>query len=350
MNTPQSPQSLQKASAAISLPAIAYPRNSEIEIRELSSTGLFVSFVLELALVFRIVFPHIHAASPVVLLALRVLFMAAIYGHLRWMVRRNTTGVSVRDGFVRHVSRTGKVLVEVDLRKVESYKFGLPLNGYWLRLVTKDDRYDIGRSGPDVFSRAHARRAISRAMHPYLAHTVERPNDSANELLRYAQLKDFAPLEVAMQPGVVYRYRAPKEFGAFAQRFAWRTKFFKNVHPAIFPFVGLGVIFSHGPWANHTFFYALVGVFITVAAAAMVSDRIPNFTEALHDRFELVPEGLRVSRNGKTWIVTDPQPAIGIDGSLSILDAPIVRFGKGDQAYYFDPRFIEPEETALQRP
>lgn len=326
------------------LPSIDYPRKTEVEIHQIGGARLLGSLILELAIVFRFILPHVHAMHPGILLILRGLFLVAIYGHLRWFVRRNTSKVSVQNGYIRHISPAGKVLVEVDLRKVESYKFGMSLDGYWLRLATKSERYNIGHLGPDPFTRARARREISRAMSVYLSPNVERPNDAANVLLRYAQSKDFMPPAVVMQPGVVYRYRSPKDLDEIARGLFFRIAKAKNFHPAAIPFAFFVMLMLSHSSRQNEFFYIFLFILLAVTGMAVVSDRIPRLSEALHDRFELVPEGLRIERRGKVWIVTDPRPAVGNDGAFSILDAPIVRFGKGKDAYYFDPRFIEPDK------
>jgi len=61
---------------------------------------------------------------------------------------------------------------------------------------------------------------------------------------------------------------------------------------------------------------------------------------AVDDRFELTPEGLKVTRKGKSKLWTKPEL---IRPERPLAKAPYL-YRSGNQLYFFDPRYIERDE------
>lgn len=145
---------------------------------------------------------------------------------------------------------------------------------------------------------------------------------------------------VGMKPGKAYRYADQKDFEQFV--LASRTRPFE---PGVFVVIILTILVAALFGTPNQFFFIYLGLLaIRFLWDKILPSNLPDkhLARAAFDRFELVEEGLKITRGDKTWILKErPQPANAGLGQLRIIDAPVLRFGRGLQTYYFDPRFIE---------
>jgi hypothetical protein len=69
--------------------------------------------------------------------------------------------------------------------------------------------------------------------------------------------------------------------------------------------------------------------------------RSQRVLQSLNDRFEVADDGMWVIRGDRRWKVTHPEPARSPMSIHNLSKRPILRYGRGWNAYYFDPRLIE---------
>lgn len=234
------------------------------------------------------------------------------------------------------VQRKDKILERVALSDISSYFFPGSGTNPWVELMLRDGReITIGHS--DLKSRrADMQLRFVRQIGPLVPKDVIHsrmiaPSDPVGKRM----FEHFnAPPSVAMRPGVLYRYSDPEELKKYIELRADALQII-----SLFIFLLLAI-----HYVTHWQVYIIAPILTSSGILRKLLWFLPGarFQASLHDRFELVPEGLKVYRGTHSWIVTNPRAADDYLNRVVVAGAPIIRYGKGIRTYFFDPRFIEP--------
>lgn len=293
----------------------------------------------------------IFAHNPTGALVLAVLFGFGFVQGLRKLYDRVLNcfvRISIRGNVLQLVSSKGIVIREHNLETYTRADFGVQGSPAVLRLLGTFGAVNaIGTSAASIPGRAAAQVLLAyelRAYFPQETIVVLGSDNDPNPVTKYFAANDYEPPEVAMLPGVRYRYMHPEHFRFFMGRPGMVEKAWADLH-SVFGFIALASFLA----IINSWLVAVIILLADLVAWAIYAIRyrampVAKLRESVDDTFELVPEGLRVTRRSHTWIVRDPQPSTGPDGELIFAFASIVRFGTGADAYYFDPRFIERDE------
>lgn len=268
----------------------------------------------------------------------------ALFTHTRAILRKHVQRLVVRDGMLKEYSSEGKLQCEINLGEVLEIRVSSKEENAFVTFTCRDGAQVKMGSSPSVNRHMRTFRDLVRAMSSHLPADVHISNFPIKETpaLRHFIAQRFSPERVNMQPGVVYRYRE-----GYPHLVEWSDAIRKNLPfgaAAMILFFGVG---SALHYEGHVFLFMLVR-FLQVGFLTFFLLRFTVFPEAkptqsAKDRFRLLPEGLEVTRDGKSWTLADPQLATGRRDSLIVADQPVLRFRHGRTWYYFDPRFIEPD-------
>lgn len=95
---------------------------------------------------------------------------------------------------------------------------------------------------------------------------------------------------------------------------------------------------------DESFVWLGISVLVVLVSAPFIL-RSHRFLQGLNDRFEVADDGMWVIRGARRWKVTHPKPAHSPMSIHNLSSRPILRYGRGWNAYYFDPRLIEEDEV-----
>jgi len=232
--------------------------------------------------------------------------------------------------------RHGRKVRGIPYRDIASYRFGGDGDSFWLRIlmVSNEVGLEIPRSRR-VLRASASKLSLIQQIGPKLSKEAVPPrlflpDDKAEALLvKYHHM----PPTVSMKPGVSYRYVSPEGLQKLIV-----TDRLKEILVACFVACLLVPIFT---WE----WFALIPAYAFVCSLDSLMRHFGpagKFRKSVHDRFIFLPDGtLLVTRKKRSWRLSNPELSIGRKGSFLLSGAPIVRYGTGLSAYYFDPRFIE---------
>lgn len=228
---------------------------------------------------------------------------------------------------------------EVRYSDIREYRLGTEA-GYWLRIETWDGRQLVIPKNVLPWSGVPVA-LVAKTMGPRLSPEVrqERGPIPLDPFLRYVWSHFDDPPPVTMVPGRRYRYVDRKCLyeakGDFSGVFMATPVLLHAVY----------FISKFGFAANATYLVAcLTAVGFVFLQAGMNLWRAILLYQAGNDRFVLTPEGIRVSRDVRSWILRDPRPAKGFLWSLQRYGRPFHRYGRGLDTYFFDPRFLKEDK------
>jgi hypothetical protein len=318
------------------MPAQPSPRSIRIRVldpsRAASLVGQGLLMVVVTCWTFQCVW--LNAGAMGFLLAAMGLGLLGLVGRAEWESMRLEPGV--RDLWLLQGGRRVRGIAYQD---IASYQFGAKGEAHWLRIVLRSGEVALEIPGRSIIPRRdRVSRALIRGMGPHLpedsAHSrVVRPGNAIEGLL-YDHFQ--SPPAISMQSGVVYRYVSPPDFRAFLKRNSTARWAFCTVLTVV-------LLSNHvfDLLLDHAALFSLVLIVVVEKCVSFVMP-IDRFIRSLNDRFEVVGSGLRVTRGRRSWTLHGaPAPSVGLGGRVMVADLPILRYGWGLGAYYFDPRFIE---------
>lgn len=323
-------------------PQIVYPPARDIMV---STDGLILAVIglstgLGVVSIYAVIQVFMDATNRWFWIALLSAGLVAGITKILQIYRRHLIRISISPSELTMIENEA-VIERVPLNDIKGYFFPSAGNANRIELTLRDGR-DVTIGWSDFQSRrADLRRQFVRQIGPLLpkdvihSQMVAPSNPVAKRLFEHFN----APPSVPMRPGVLYRYSDPVELK-------------KHIASNKFPLMQILLTVSLIA-AVQTLTHWQIAIIAPFIFNASLIDQLfwflprSRFKASLHDRFELVPEGLKVYRGTRSWIVQNPRPANQAFGRVVVANAPIVRYGKGYNAYFFDPRFIEPVTNNL---
>lgn len=174
-------------------------------------------------------------------------------------------------------------------------------------------------------------RIVAARLKPAVIFRRDDPPESPVQRLFWSHLYD--PPAVAMQPGRRYRYIASEDAGEYVMNSV-----------VLIPLGGVTVNSARMIWATWGTPQVLIWVAVLLA---FLLPLVPAFrrnhliAKSLDDRFEIAPDGIWVTRGEQRWKVSDPELSPPANPIRLWSPRPVLRYGRGWNAYYFDPRLIE---------
>lgn len=226
---------------------------------------------------------------------------------------------------------------EIDYRDIDRYEISY-VSSCWLRISGRNgEEVAIPRSS--MVTGGDPNVEIIRAMGPRLRPDAiqERGEPPSDAIARLAWDYFGDPPPVAMVPGQRYRYRDPRSL-VRAKSDSMGLGFL--LIPSI-PLINLIVANHLGAMA-----YPFLGAYVFLAILLLVNLwRAWLLKRGGHDRFELLPDGaLRVVQRHRDRIFRNPRTAKGFLWNFSLFGRPLLRYGKGLNLYFFDPRILEEDD------
>jgi hypothetical protein len=218
----------------------------------------------------------------------------------------------------------------------------------WFR-VKPLNREEIVVPSVGLFLRRHHREDVIRVAGARLRPDarLERgdPPDEEQEVERLNWLTLYDPPPVAMEPGKRYRYLPGASAITHLTSMPFSIAF---VMPLSIGVSRVTSMIRAGHWSAFEIGFLIFLALSLVGAFLYVKNWWRN-----DDLFEAAADGLWVIRGNRRFKVTNPQPVYPPYSSLAPVKRPILRYGRGWNAFYFDPRFIEediPEPWAEEDP
>lgn len=223
----------------------------------------------------------------------------------------------------------------------EIEQLSVPAGGEaWFRVKARD-RKEIVAPSTGIFLRKHHREDVIRVVGSRLRPDarLERgdPPDEEQEVNRLYWLTLYDPPPVAMEPGKRYRYLP----GASALTHLTDRTFGILIMPVGVSVHLLVLMIKDGRWSG----WEILPILLMILNIAPIAAYFKNGWRK-DDRFEGGPDGLWVIRGNRRFKVTNPEPVYPPYSSFAPVKRPILRYGRGWNAYYFDPRFIEEDVPA----
>jgi hypothetical protein len=231
-----------------------------------------------------------------------VVATAAVFVQLHQAVRWHATSLVFGPTALR-VYRRGLLVEEIPYEAITGYKVNVSSAQEWLSIERNDGAAPLVVVHDPVVRPRHGDTAeVARALAPRIPQTAyqERGERPPGEIDGYLfDCFGDAP-EVAMASGTSYRYMAPGELR--------KDLAFRDASPGGAA-VGIALL-AINTFRDHNAVTILkVAAVIGGSAAAYaiwVSFRSWKFSKALEDRIEGVPEGLKITRKERTWVVRGP--------------------------------------------
>ncbi|MGV3615691.1 MAG: hypothetical protein ACO1SV_10190 [Fimbriimonas sp.] len=248
-------------------------------------------------------------------------------------IRARATTLEI-DASTLRVKWQGEVREEIALSDIKGYEI-FPEGSVWLRIETNDGRVcEIERR--DMVWGPQMEEAVLRHLGPRLAAKSLQKRGVRPESPVEARAWDFFgdPPAVAMLPGKRYRYLDP----GYLRKQGIQSV--SSLGGMIVPIAPLIQVLVHPGSSLGATLFAIGMLGLALPLFLLQAWKGARLWMAGDDRFERVPEGLRVTRGTRSWVVTAPCPATEFPFWASSFGRPLLRFG----TYYFDPRFIEEDE------
>lgn len=217
--------------------------------------------------------------------------------------------------------------------EIDSLRFNSESEADWLRIVLRDGEELCLPFYQFTSTRNGAEFTLIRIIGPRLSSDTALERGPRPEGVMAAKAYDafYQIPRVDLQSNVVYRYANTDELRKEVGGTMW-TFFEHMLGGATLP-----LIFSGG---LHWF----VLIFLLLNSVNFW-DWTPHFLlrKSLDDRFELIEDGLRVTRGNRSWIVP-MEPTKGfLPSKIHYVHGFGQRLGRGRKIYYFDARFVEPD-------
>lgn len=156
-----------------------------------------------------------------------------------------------------------------------------------------------------------------------------------NEIEKILRAWHNAPPVIPMLSNVTYRYKHKSDLSTLVKS----TKFI-----TAYIIVGLILAMIIAPKLSILGDSTLLIIAMSVLFGGFLGALSPTgqFIQSLSHRFVLEDAGTLLVLHKRGWKrLRSPELALGWKGQLLVADAPVIRFGSGLRAYYFDPRFLE---------
>ncbi len=239
------------------------------------------------------------------------------------------------------VTRAGRVEAELPYDSIAGYRVNQDGIDQWLSIARIGETTQLVLPGYSLLSPASVLgQQLTKFLGPRLgAKVVQVRGKRPDDIVQAIAFDHFGePPEVQMKPGIRYRYVSEESVLKFWDVGGWFNDALSPAGTFILIFREWSSVWGQLISAVALFFCVR---WIKFMAAKIVRSCAQN--KSAGDSFELVPSGIKVFREGRSWILEESSRFIPTNKASRRLLGPFWQYGRGLRAYFFDPRFIKPD-------